>query len=231
MDIDSNAAARRLRALRDELKLSQGEVGLRIGVHKSTVLRWEKGEGLAKMKLPVWNELAKIYNTTPAYLMYGETDGEDEYSENQRKIQLSQWLPSNAIHVNRTVDIPILGAVRAGCGGLAEQEIIGYSPVEISSLTQGESYFWLRVEGDSMMPKIESDDLVLVRQQRTVDSGSYAVVLIDGDEGLVKMVKYGKRWIELHSINPYYPVRRFEDEDIELVSVVGLVVEIKRRLM
>ena len=98
-------------------------------------------------------------------------------------------------------------------------------------MTQGECYFWLRVEGDSMMPKMEAGDLVLVRQQSSIDSGSFAVVVVDGDEGLVKLVKYGKKWIELHSINPYYPVRRFEDAETEMVSVVGLVVEIKRRLL
>ena len=215
MNIDIIAASRRLRSLREEKRLSQSEVASRIGVHKSTVLRWEKGEGLSSMKTPVWEELASIYGCTADYLIYGSTETR---------------LPRFAIKPEKTVDIPILGSVRAGVGGAAVQDIVGYSAVEVSSLTRGETYFWLRVEGDSMMPKIESGDLVLVRQQTSVDSGSYAVVIVDDEEGLVKCVGYGKNWIELHSVNPYYPVRRFEGENVTEVTVVGLVVEIKRRL-
>lgn len=44
------------------------EVGQRIGVHKSTVLRWEKGDN-GNLKLPVIEALAKMYQITPAELM------------------------------------------------------------------------------------------------------------------------------------------------------------------
>lgn len=47
--------------------------------------------------------------------------------------------------------------------------------------------------------------------------------LLDGDEGLIKKVVYGDDWIELHSINPYYPPRRFEGEEVLRIRVVGLV--------
>ena len=47
--------------------------------------------------------------------------------------------------------------------------------------------------------------------------------LLDGEEGLVKKVVYGSDWIELHSINPYYPVRRFDGEEVLRLRVVGLV--------
>ena len=63
-------------------------------------------------------------------------------------------------------------------------------------------YFYLRVVGDSMSPKIENDDLVLVHKQSSVDSGNYAVVVVDDENGCVKKVKYDSDWIELHSINP-----------------------------
>ena len=62
------------------------------------------------------------------------------------------------------------------------------------------------------------------------ESGSIAVMLLDGEEGLVKKVLYGDNWIELHSINPYYPVRRFEGEDVLRLRVVGLVKGIFREL-
>lgn len=66
-----------------------------------------------------------------------------------------------------------------------------------------------------MYPKIEDGDLVVIRKQSSVDSGQIAVVLIDGDEGLVKKVYYGDNWIELVSINPEYAPKRFEGSEVK----------------
>ena len=77
-----------------------------------------------------------------------------------------------------------------------------------------------------MFPKIENGDIIQVHRQTSVDSGSIAVVLIDGEDGVVKRVEYGNDWIELHSINPMYPVRRFEGADVLRLRVVGLVKKI-----
>ena len=61
-----------------------------------------------------------------------------------------------------------------------------------------------------------------------VDSGSYAVVLIDDEEGVIKRKSYTvPNFIELHSINPMYPVRRFENENVLRIRVFGLVRSIK----
>ena len=74
-----------------------------------------------------------------------------------------------------------------------------------------------------MIPKFEEGDLALVRYQQSVDSGSYAVALIDDDNGVIKRVMYGTNWIELQSLNPMYSPRRFEGEDVTRVRIFGLV--------
>jgi len=86
----------------------------------------------------------------------------------------------------------------------------------------------LEVSGDSMSPKLDDGDLVLVRKQSSIDSGDVGVFLIDGCDGVVKKIKYDRNYIELHSFNPYYPVRRFEGSEVQRISVVGKVVESKR---
>lgn len=82
-----------------------------------------------------------------------------------------------------------------------------------------------------MEPALYEGDLVLVRKQTSVDNGRMAVVLVGGEEGLVKKVFYGPDWIELHSLNPAYPVRRFDGPDVVQVAVVGLVTESKRKFI
>ena len=74
-----------------------------------------------------------------------------------------------------------------------------------------------------MFPFIKNGDIVQVHKQTSVDSGSVAVVLVDGEEGLVKKVVYDTEFIELHSFNPIYPVLRYEGKDVLRIQVVGLV--------
>ena len=80
-----------------------------------------------------------------------------------------------------------------------------------------------------MSPKILEGDLVLVRCQDIVDSGDYAVVLIDGEDGVVKKVMLGRDYVELISENPYYPPRRFEGSDMDRIRIFGKVVESRRK--
>ena len=64
-----------------------------------------------------------------------------------------------------------------------------------------------------------------------MESGQYAVILVGDEEGLVKRVQYGEDYIELQSINPYYPPRRFEGKDITAVHILGVVVESRRKFL
>lgn len=134
-------------------------------------------------------------------------------------------LKSNAVFLDNSGVrmVPLFESVSAGFGVNALEEIVGYLPCYIENPYEAENTMCLKVWGDSMSPKIENGDIIQVVKQTSVDSGSVAVVLLDGQEGLVKRVVYGKSFIELHSINPAYPVRRFEGEEVLRVSVVGLV--------
>ena len=86
---------------------------------------------------------------------------------------------------NQMIELPILGEVSAGYGKYADNEIIGTQYVPLNWLSGNEPHVLLRVKGDSMIPKFEEGDLALVRYQQSVDSGSYAVVIIDGEEGVI----------------------------------------------
>ena len=126
-------------------------------------------------------------------------------------------------------ELPIVGTVSAGNGLFAEADIQGYSLAD--SRYSPSEHFYLRVSGDSMSPTIEDGDIVLVRKQKSVDSGALAVVVVDddvADEGLVKRVSYTYDSITLTSINPYYPPRVYKGADVQKVSVVGIVLELKR---
>lgn len=130
-------------------------------------------------------------------------------------------LPNIKIHM-----IPVFETVSAGFGAYASDYIIDYMPLYIANVSDVSDMMCIKVSGDSMYPKIEDGDTIVVRRQPCVDNGQIAVVLIDGEEGVVKKINTGENFIELLSINPMYPPRRFEDEDAERISIVGLVKQI-----
>jgi len=128
--------------------------------------------------------------------------------------------------------IPILGTVKAGYNWLAEENIIGYITDE--NTVKGyekniNEYYALKVTGDSMLPLLSEGDLVIVHDQDDIESGQTAVILINGEEATVKKVIKTNEGIELHAMNPYYPIRKFTFEDMKNVPVkiIGRVKEAK----
>lgn len=216
----NDITARRLKECRERSGETLENIGSLVGVNKSTVMRWERGDTW-KINLPTLQFLADHFHVPLSWLM-GE-NGSVAVADN------SHWLEEHGIVQQRSMLLPIMGSVRAGIGGTVQEEIIGYEAVDPATLQTGEEYFWLRVAGDSMTPSINDGDLVLVRRQETVESGQYAVVLLDSEEGLVKRIALGPDWIELQSVNPYYPARRFCGADAQGVHILGKVIESRRK--
>lgn len=129
----------------------------------------------------------------------------------------------------KMIAVPVVGNVAAGYRCLADMNIESYELVDSELILSGYEYMWLRVKGDNMEPEIKEGDMVLVRIQETIDSGDYAVVIVDDEDGLVKKIKYDKNSVTLVSINPYYPPRVFNNEGISRVRIIGKVIESKRK--
>ena len=118
---------------------------------------------------------------------------------------------------------PILGKVKAGYDMYADEDVEGY--IELGQADSKRGDYFLRVKGDSMEGShIYDGDLIYVRCQSEVQSGSLAVVMI-GDEVTVKKVKYKNDLMILEASNPKYEARYFTAEEIidQQVKVIGLV--------
>ncbi len=208
--MDSSSTASRIKQRRTELGLSYQELAAITGISKSTLQRYETGS-IKSIPLDKLEPLATGLKTTVMYIL-----GSPE--------------PNNAEIISGNIrNVPVFDSVSAGFGAYADSRSVGSIPTYIGNAVADDSYIWINVKGDSMAPIIEDGDRILVRRSDSVDSGSVAVVMI-GDEAFVKKIKFGKNWVELHSINPYYPVRRFENEDAAEVRVVGRVTEVSKKL-
>lgn len=207
-----------LRKAMEIRNISQGELCKKTGIPKSAMSQYMSGK--FKPKQTRTYLLAEALRVNEAWLMGFDS----EPMENNDKTSL-QPLPSQNIFMR-----PLYDSVAAGFGVPAVNQIVSYIPTFINNVAEKDKYIWVRVEGDSMAPKIENGDKILIRLQESLDSGQIGVALINGEDAVVKKINYGDNWIELESFNPYYPPRRFEGADVQQIRVVGLVREVSKEL-
>jgi len=234
----------RIKHRREELNLSFQQLADLTGMSKSTLQRYETG-GIKNIPLDKLEVLATALKTTPEWILGwdrkitdidksvialypGFVPGET-YLNELEPTKHSDSTVTSLPHENIFM-CPLFNSVAAGFGAVADNTIVTYIPTFITTPSEQEQYIWVNVHGDSMSPLIDNGSKILVKKQDSVDSGQIGVVLIDDEEAVVKKITYGKDWIELVSINPYYPPRRFEGEDIQLVRVLGLVKEVSKSL-
>lgn len=202
----------KIKAARKAAHMGQAELGEAIGIGKSSISEWESGKrspDIDKVK-----DIAKVLNVTPTYLMgWKEEDVPDQ-----------RPLPAGLLPVVKR-RIPIIGHVAAGVPIMAERE---YEEYEDDTYGISCDYV-LRVEGDSMEPRVLDGDIVYVRQQPDVDDGQIAVVGVD-DSVTLKVVYHLPNGLQLVSLNPKYKPMIYTQSNTDYLAVIGLAVAYKRRL-
>jgi len=123
------------------------------------------------------------------------------------------------------VEIPLMGLIAAG-GPI--EAIRNPEPIEVprSMLPRGANYYALKIVGASMIEEgISDDDIVIVREQQTVDDGEKAVAYLpDKDAVTLKKIYREKKRIKLVPANKY--MKPFYETNVE---IQGKVVGVLRR--
>lgn len=201
----------KLKKCRKDRSLSQKEFGQKIGVAESTVSLYESNK-----RFPDADTLKKIsalFEVSLDYLL-----GNEPAKAAQPKT------------TGRGVRIPVLGRVVAGIPIEAVEEILDYEEITPELAATGE-FFALQVKGDSMLPKLEEGDVVIVKKQEDVETGDIAIVLVNGDEATIKQVKKVNGGIMLYGFNPdVYEPHFYSNQQIEElpVRILGKVIESRR---
>ena len=183
-----------------------------IGIAQGSITKWKNGS------IPKGETLKKIadyFGVSVDYMLYGsETDASDFTSET---------VPLDQANLRM---VPLYESVAAGFGAYASEDIQDYMPAYFHNPADADSTICIKVKGDSMRPKIEDGDIIQVHKQEDVDTGSIAVVMVDDDDGLVKIVWKEKDGIVLQSINPEYAPVHFQGKEAQRVRIVGIVTQI-----
>ena len=134
-------------------------------------------------------------------------------------------------HRKRSFSIPVYARVGAGPPLEASEEIIDREEISERMASLG-SFYGLRIDGDSMEPRIVRGDVVIVRKQDTADDGDIVIAIVNQNDAVCKRLKKYKGGIALVSNNPMYEPMYFtitDTQDIP-VRIIGKVVELRGKL-
>ena len=102
------------------------------------------------------------------------------------------------------IRIPILGTVAAGKPLLCEENLDGYLNVSEPFVGKDDTYFALKVRGNSMIDAgIFDGDIAVIRQQHTANNGEIVVAVLDEAITLKRFFKESCR-IRLQPENPAF---------------------------
>ena len=203
--------ANRLRTKRIENNLSLQDVAEKLGVSKVTVSRYETLD-ITNIPSDKIEGMARLYNTTPAFLMGWETKKEKEN------------INIDTINTDYIM-IPLYESISAGYGA-SNSEFIEMIPV-FGLKKNGTTYFAVKVEGDSMEPKIPNGSTIIIKKDIQIESGEIGAFNLN-DENFVKQKKVVKDRLILHSFNLAYDdklVGEFDDYK-EYGKVVKVMIDL-----
>ena len=205
----------RMKQRRKEIGFSAEKVAERLGVSPATIYRYEKGD-IEKVPVDSLSELAKILQTTPAYLM-----GWEEQPAPQKPI------PPGFRPLPEMVQVPLIGTIACGTPITAEQNVKSYIGIPAA----WHADFALECHGDSMAPTICDGDVVCIRRQPAVEQGQIAAVRI-GEEATLKHFYRQGNVVSLIADNPAVcPPMVFADQQLEEMAIEGLAVGYCRGLV
>lgn len=198
----------KIKFLRQELGLTQAELGDKLGVTKQAVYKYEK-DSVGNIPLDKIALMAKIFNVSPSYL--------------------TGWKEPQT--PRKAVKIPVLGNVAAGIPIEAIEDVLDWEEIPQELANTG-TFFALKIKGDSMSPRILNSDVVIVRQQSTANSGDIVIAKVNGYDACCKKLIIKDDGLILQSFNQAYEPMYFSRKEIEEspVLILGKVIELRGKL-
>ncbi|MGM0331580.1 helix-turn-helix domain-containing protein [Enterococcus sp. AZ050] len=239
----------KMKLRRKQLKISADEIASALGVSRSTIFRYEKGE-IEKLPTESLRIIAEVLKTTPEELM-GWTENKSNFSivsvfnqlspprqqkvydfaasqlrEQKQEIKRENNPITSLEQFRKRKEEDIIygttkwyGAVSAGTGEFLTDETCEEIELPIEQIPD-EADFCLSVNGDSMEPIFHDNDYVFVKRQSEIFSGNIGVVIVNG-ESFLKRIWFENNNIRLESFNKKYKdIIITENDEFRIVGKV-----------
>lgn len=224
----------RIARARKALRLSQTELGRRIGVTKQTISNYETGAREPDFEMV--DKLADALNTSFSYLVGGTDDPTPpepiEYTDADGAAWEAADADARAYLQRRAARVPVYGVIPAGIPMEAIEDIEDWEEIPTDWLRGGKEYFCLRIKGNSMYPQYVDGDVVVFRKADTCESGQDCAVMVNGGEATFKRVRITPAGVTLQPLNPEYDPLVFTNQEVEElpVRIIGVGVELRHKM-
>lgn len=194
-----------IKSKRTSKGITQTHLADKLGIHKSTLSKYEKGMRNIPME------------DIPA-IAEGLGMGVEEL--------LLEEAPITQIQITT---VPVLSKVSAGMPIYAEENIVDHIYLPAHEVKPGKEVFGLVVDGDSMNREFKQGDVVIIEKDANVENGEIGVVMINGYNATLKQVKYAGDSIILMpmSDNPEHDPQIYNNQDE--VTIIGKVIGMHRK--
>lgn len=216
----------RIVSLRNEKNITQSQLAEELNISPSAIGMYEQGR--RKPSYELLEEICDYFNVDMDYLM-GRSDIKNRYQAGLKydwedKKQEDSNIDMNTVNTDYIM-IPLYESISAGYGA-SNSEFIEMIPV-FGLKKNGTTYFAVKVEGDSMEPKIPNGSTIIIKKDIAIEVGEIGAFNLN-DENFVKQKKLVKDKLILHSFNLAYEdkvVNEFDDF-IEYGKVVKVMIDL-----
>lgn len=224
----------RLKALREEKRMTLEQVANKVNSNKVTLSRYERGERSPNVGMVA--KLANYFDVDISWLI-GETDEKniklsinDIYSqlEPPRQTKVYNFAETQLNEQNNVIEFPdrakelIRGRRMAGGSALHVDDTDARKEVVSSALIPKGADELVEVVGKSMEPLIKDGEEVYIRYQPTVENGEIAVVRIENEGVTCKRVYVEENSIRLKAENPDYEDMYYDAGQVTILGKVLL---------
>lgn len=217
-----NNFSKNLKVLRETKKISQQEIADKIGVDRSTIGYWENGKADPTMLNVI--KLAETLDVDIVTLIGGNLNFDNAFFLEPK--------------VTETIQIPVLGIIKAGTPIEAQENILEYIDIPKEWLKGGKKFYGLKISGDSMTPKYQPNDIVIFEQNEdsSIANGKDCAVMVNGFDATFKKFTLNENGIILTPLNlentdgfqtTFYNVEQVMNLP---VKIVGIAVEKRTKL-
>lgn len=210
----------KIRNLREQRSLTQEEIAEYLNTTPQTISRYEIGD--RKTNQDILFKLAEYF-----------------------KVSINDFFPplsfdnASIIDISSdTIQIPVLGSIKAGTPIEAQEDILEYVDIPKDWTKGGKQFYGLKISGDSMYPKYHENDIVIFEHIEDFISAQKkdCAVMVNGFDATFKNVTITETGITLVPLNinnsDNYQPTFYDKEQINSlpVKIVGIAREKRTRL-
>ncbi len=209
----------RIREARKKSGLTQAQLGSKVGMVQATISELETGESAGT------TNIASIAHALGVSALWLET-GKGSPAPSMPAVKFDQNVAPATLGSRA---IPVISAIQAG----AMREITipyslgdGYATVFVDD-SYSQWAFALEIEGDSMLPKFEPGDIVIIEPEWTPRPGEYVAAKNGKQEATFKKYRQrgtdtaGNDIFELVPLNENYPILRSDETPLAIIGVMA----------